>query len=175
MAKTGESELVLGRCYAGSRAGQPQKKRVRKAACTRKLVETFLQVLTDTCNVMEAARAVGKSTALIYRWRQKDPAFREAWQKALDAGYAALEMELLRRARFGQDVTEYRTGDDGKDVPVKRVHSYCNRLGLQLLTQHAQAVAAYRLAQGAPNDGSRALEELKRKLALMRERGKEAG
>lgn len=175
MAKTGESELVLGRCYAGSRDGQPQKKRVRKAPCTRKLAETFLQVLTDTCNVMEAARAVGKSTALIYRWRQKDPAFREAWQKALDAGYAALEMELLRRARFGQDVTEYRTGDDGKDVPVKRVHSYCNRLGLQLLAQHAQAVAAYRLAQGARNDGSRALEELKRKLALMRERGKEVG
>ena len=102
--------LVVGRCYTGSRDGQPQKKRARKGSCTRELAETFMQVLRDTCNVMEAARAVGKTTAIIYRWRLKDAAFRAAWDKALDEGYAALEMELLRRARFGQDVTEYRTG-----------------------------------------------------------------
>lgn len=175
MAGNGESAgaLVVGRCYTGSRDGQPQKKRARKGSCTRELVETFVQVLTDTCNVMEAARAVGKTTAIIYRWRQKDPAFREAWDKALEAGYAALEMELLRRARFGQDVTEYRTGEDGKEVPVKRVHSYCNRLGMQLLAQHAKTVGAYRAAPRSGSDGSRALEAIRRKLLAMKARGGE--
>lgn len=177
MAGNGESggALVVGRCYTGSRDGQPQKKRARKGSCTRELVETFMQVLTDTCNVMEAARAVGKSTAIIYRWRQKDPAFRAAWDKALEEGYAALEMELLRRARFGQDVTEYRTGEDGAEVPVKRVHSYCNRLGMQLLAQHAKTVGAYRAARGSGSDGSRALEAIKRKLLAMKARGEEGG
>lgn len=172
MAGNGESagDLVVGRCYTGSRDGQPQKKRARKGSCTRELVETFMQVLTDTCNVLEAARAVGKSTAIIYRWRQKDAAFREAWDKALDEGYAALEMELLRRARFGQDVTEYRPAENGEDVPVKRVHSYCNRLGMQLLAQHARSVGAYRAVRGTGNDGSRALEEIRRKLLAMKER-----
>lgn len=173
MAETGEGngELVVARCYTGGRDGQAQKRRARKGAFARESVETFLQVLTDTCNVMEAARAVGKTTTVVYRLRVKDPAFREAWDKALDAGYAALEMELLRRARFGQDVTEYRTGEDGTEVPVKRVHSYCNRLGLQLLAQHARTVAAYRVTRGAANDGSRALEELKRRLLAMKRRG----
>lgn len=164
-----------GCCYTGSREGQPQKKRARKGSCTRELVETFMQVLTDTCNVMEAARAVGKTTAIIYRWRQKDAAFRAAWDKALDEGYAALEMELLRRARFGQDVTEYHAAEDGEEVPVKRVHSYCNKLALTLLAQHAKNVSAYRAAQGrkGADDGSRALEEIRRKLLAMKERGKE--
>lgn len=165
--------LVVGRCYTGSRDGQPQKKRARKGSCTRELAETFMQVLRDTCNVMEAARAVGKTTAIIYRWRLKDAAFRAAWDKALDEGYAALEMELLRRARFGQDVTEYRTGDDGQEAPVKRVHSYCNNLGMRLLAQHARTVGAYRAAQGGSSDGSRALEEIRRKLMAMKERGEE--
>lgn len=177
MAETGDNKgaLVVGRCYTGSRDGQPQKKRMRKGSCTRELVEAFMQVLTDTCNVMEAARAVGKSTAIIYRWRLKDPAFREGWDKALEAGYAALEMELVRRARFGQDVTEYRTGEHDTETPVKRVHSYCNRLGMQLLAQHAKTVGAYRAAQGKGSDGSRALEEIRRKLLAMKERQAEGG
>jgi hypothetical protein len=173
MAETGasKSELVVGRCYAGTRTGQPQKRRAPEGACTRELLERFIEVLTDTCNVTEAARAVDRTTGVIYRWRQKDPAFRAAWDRALDAGFAALEMELLRRARFGQDVTEYRTGEDGKEVPVKRVHSYCNRLGLQLLAQHAKTVGAYRAAQGGGSDGSRALEAIRRKLLAMKARG----
>jgi hypothetical protein len=56
-------------------------------------------------------------------------------------------------------------------VPVKRVHSYCNRLGLQLLAQHAKTVGAYRAAQGGGSDGSRALEAIRRKLLAMKARG----
>ena len=44
------------------------------------------------------------------------------------------------------------------------------RLGLQLLAQHGKAVAEFRAARGAKSDGSRALEEIRRKLLAMKER-----
>src|SRR3546814_1558028 len=90
-------------------------------------------------------------------------------------------MEMLRRARFGQDVTEYRpVAEDGngdgvakREEVVKRVHSYDNRLSLQLLTQYAKKVAEYRMAQGQQvTDGAQALAEIKAKLLTMRRRRK---
>ena len=165
-----EGELVVGRCRAGPRKGKAQMRRERKPASSKEVRETFLEVLSCTSNVAEACRQAGLSSGAAYRLRARDAGFREAWDAALEAGYAALEMELLRRARFGQDVTEYRIGDDGKEAPVKRVHSYCNRLGLQLLAQHGKAVAEFRAARGAKSDGSRALEEIRRKLLAMKER-----
>lgn len=163
-------EMVIVRCRAGGRSGQPQKRRKPKGVCSKKVMETFLRVLADTCNVREAARAIGKCASTVYRWRQKDAAFFKAWAAALEQGFDALEMELLRRARFGQDVTEYRIGEDGIERPVKRVHSYCNRLGLQLLAQHRKAVAEYRAQQGQQrSDGSWVMDELKRRLGIRKD------
>src|SRR3546814_17561498 len=99
--------------------------------------------------------------------------------KALEEGFVALEMEMLRRARFGQDVTEYRpVAEDGngdgvakREEVVKRGHSYDNRLSLQLLTQYAKKVAEYRMAQGQQvTDGAQALAEIKAKRLTMRRR-----
>lgn len=58
----------------------------------------FLERLTATCNVKASAKAVGFSTIAIYKRRQKYPAFREAWEEALETGYARLEMALVLNA-----------------------------------------------------------------------------
>lgn len=167
-----ETKLVVRRCTSGPRKGKAQKQRVKAepSRAMHRLRERFLAALADTSNVAEACRVIGRSSGTVYRWR-KDEAFREAWDRALEEGFAALEMELLRRARFGQDVIEYRYDEKGQEVPVKRVHSYDNRLALQLLAQHRQHVAEYRAARGVRED-ARAIdiEELKGRLAAMRVR-----
>jgi hypothetical protein len=185
-----ERALVAGRTHAGKRKGAPQKRRAEHRAFTREQKERFLAVLAETSNVAEACRTVGKSLTTVYRVRHTDPVFGEAWMKALEQGFAALEMEALRRARFGQDVTEYRVvvdaaadeeaGESGeqafREQAVKRVHSYDGRLTVWLLTHYADKLERYRAAQGRKtSDGSRALEAIRRKLLAMKARGEEAG
>src|SRR3546814_888658 len=166
--KSGGEELVIGRSHAGGRNGAPQKRRAPKGGYTKKQKALFLEVLADTSNVSEACRAIGKHPGAIYALRRRDAAFADAWMKALEEGFVALEMEMLRRARFGQDVTEYRpVAEDGngdgvakREEVVKRVHSYANILRLQLLTQYAHKVAEYRMAQRPHvTEGAQAVEE----------------
>lgn len=215
MAETGESKgaLVVARCHAGKRGGRVQKRRISKGEGTKEERQRFLEILADSCNIREAARRIDRGTSTIYRWRAVDPAFRKAWDEAIEQAYAALEMEALRRARFGQFSTEYRFHDDDGDAGemaagaggepemdgdagsdagavddadggaappagpslavVKRVHSYDNGMAMQLLVQHAARIAIIRASQGSANDGSRALEELKRKLLAMKQRGED--
>src|SRR3546814_19229303 len=102
---------------------------------------------------------------------------RGSCELACEEGVDAWEMEMLRRARFGQDVTEYRpVAEDGNgdgvaklEVVVNRVHSYDNRLSLQLLTQSAKTGAQSRLAQGPHvTAGAKALAEVKAYLMTRR-------
>lgn len=55
----------------------------------------FLEWFAATCNVRFAARQVGVSQATAYRNRMSDPDFAEAWDRALEQGYARLEAKLL--------------------------------------------------------------------------------
>src|SRR3546814_16224958 len=96
--KSGGEELVIGRSHAGGRNGAPQKRRAPKGAYTKKQKALFLEVLADTSNVSEACRAIGKHPGAIYALRRRDPAFADAWMKALEEGFADLEMEMLRRS-----------------------------------------------------------------------------
>ena len=185
-----ERALVGSRTYAGARKGAPQKRRADWRAFSKEQRDLFLSVLAETSNVSEACRRTGKSLTTVYRVRHQDPAFGEAWMQALEQGFAALEMEALRRTRFGQDVTEYRllpaeevagdggAGDEGspgavavREQMVRRTHSYDGKLTIWLLSRYQEQMAAYRarLAEDA-SDGSQALEEIKRRLLAMKER-----
>lgn len=57
--------------------------------------QVFLEWFAATCNVRLAARQVGVSQATAYRNRMNDPDFAEAWDRALEQGYARLEAKLL--------------------------------------------------------------------------------
>ena len=58
----------------------------------------FLAELAATANVTAAAAAAGFSTPAIYKRRAAWPAFRAAWEAALDQGYARIEALLIAGA-----------------------------------------------------------------------------
>jgi hypothetical protein len=75
-----------------------QDRRVKFGKARR---EIFLGHLAATCNVTASAAAAGISFSAVYRCRMRDPEFREAWEQALEQGYARLEAALLLRATGG--------------------------------------------------------------------------
>lgn len=93
-AEPGSGDLVIAKC-----GRQRQKRRERPNEFTDERKRQFLDGFAATCNVTWAAEQVGVSISTIYSHRQHDPAFRLAWAAAQEQGYAALEADLVLRAR----------------------------------------------------------------------------
>src|SRR5690349_3008348 len=91
-----ESKLVLsaGKNGRQKRAGRPN-------AWTKKKEQAFLEALADSCNVTLSAAKAGVSPSGAHKRRRSHAAFRAGWDEALAQGYAALEMEMLKRALHG--------------------------------------------------------------------------
>ena len=102
----------------------------------------FLQQLAISSHVAQSAKAANIPTSTLYLWRDKDPAFREDWMKALAAGYELLEMELLHRARNGVDKPVFHGGKI-----VATVKDYDNGLAFRLPVAHRHMVAKTRAAE----------------------------
>jgi hypothetical protein len=67
--------------------------------------EVFLEWFAATCNVRLSAAKAGVHEKTVFRHRMKDEAFAEAWDRALQQGYARLEARLLQEVHapcFGQ-------------------------------------------------------------------------
>lgn len=58
----------------------------------------FLRVLSETCNVSEAARAAKISRRGAYDWRDSDPKFAEEWDEAEQVAADKLEKVAWDRA-----------------------------------------------------------------------------
>ena len=157
---------------AGKRNMGKQLRRPHRDGWTAKAKKEFLNVLKATCNVQEAVRSVGMSSAGVYYQRQHDPAFAAGWAEALEQGYAELEMHLLRQSIFGCETTEIV--DDGKDDgarKTKTVHSYPHLIAFRLLLAHKSAVQEYRQERGIERPGGDAIRaEIQEKLAHVRHR-----
>ena len=91
----GAKELVISRC----KGQRPQKRRERVNEFTDARKRIFLDEFAATCNVTMAAEKVGLNLGTIYRHRRSDGGFRLAWAAAQEQGYAALEADLVLRAR----------------------------------------------------------------------------
>jgi hypothetical protein len=61
----------------------------------------FLDHLAGCCNVTAAAAAAGVGVSTVYDARRRDPVFAQAWDEAIEAGYATLEALLIERAAVG--------------------------------------------------------------------------
>jgi hypothetical protein len=92
----------------------------------------FLDILSQTANVTEAAKKARMTTSAFYQHRRTDAAFRAQWQAALCEGYARLETELLAEALAAPDT-------EASDAVVK-ARLYKQRLALALLSAHRSAV-----------------------------------
>ena len=79
--------------------GRVQVRRVRKDGWTAKRRQLFLDRLAATCSVREALEAVGMAGSSLYRLRQRDAAFAEAWDDALEAHFDDVELGVLRYSK----------------------------------------------------------------------------
>lgn len=62
----------------------------------------FLEALGDSGIVTQACARFGLARASVYRWRDQDESFAQAWAQALERGVDALEDEAVRRALEGR-------------------------------------------------------------------------
>src|SRR5262245_25465527 len=81
---------------AGKRRGRP-----RKGAADWK--PRFLRLLRSWNGPVLAARKAGVHPATAYRARDADPAFRDAWEEALERRREWLDLQVLKRGLAGSD------------------------------------------------------------------------
>lgn len=112
----------------------------------KKRQEAFLDHLAATCNVTASAAVAGVCVGAVYAQRRKNPEFREAWNVALEQGYARLEAALIERAERGLARPRIGAGGDADgeaEVPVEADWDKA----LDLLRQHQRGLS------GAPHRG----------------------
>lgn len=61
----------------------------------------FCAALAETANIGRACTAIGMGRSTAYDWRDDDPEFASAWDRAMQIGVTALEDEAKRRAFEG--------------------------------------------------------------------------
>jgi hypothetical protein len=92
------------RAPLAGRVVRPEKDGRSKVIATRgkrwsdRSEKVFLETLAATCNVRLSAAEAGFSTTAVYGRRARWPAFREAWDAAIEHGYARIEAQLVERA-----------------------------------------------------------------------------
>ena len=157
--KKSEGATVLGASKNGRqmRVGRPSD-------WTQDKADRFVEVLSDSCNVSLAARAIGRSIGNVYKQRAKDASFRRAWDQALAIGYSRLEMMMLERALHGVEKTvTLRNGES------RIMREYNDRVALALLRHHRDAVGMFE-AEVDEEEYKEACERIIDKLARLRER-----
>lgn len=113
--------------------GGRRKRQVRRShrSWTPAKERRFLEALATCCNVKLAAKTAKVGTSAAYVRRQKNAAFRAAWETALATGYAQLELMMLERALHG--VEKVVVARDGTRTVMRE---YSDRVALALLRMH---------------------------------------
>lgn len=159
MRKSKAEDIVLGASKNGV-----QKRTGRPSDWTQAKADKFVEVLADSCNVSLAARTVKRSVGDVYRQRNKDAAFRSAWDQALAIGYARLELMMLERALHG--VEKSITLKNGES---RIMREYNDRVALSLLRLHRESVGAIHETASEGGDYDEACERILERLQRMRE------
>lgn len=119
-------------CAYTARMSAPHTGPAAPKTLTPDEIERFCQALADGCKVGPGCEAIGISYMTAYRLRQRDPAFKLAWDEALKAGVAKLEDEVHRRAFEGDAQPVF--DKEGKQTGTKIVYS--DVLSMFLLKAH---------------------------------------
>ncbi len=113
----------------------------------------FLQRLSETGNVTDAAGHSGLNRCALYRARANNRAFGMAWEKAVELGTAALEDEAVRRAAEGWlDPVFYQGKECG------RVRRYSD--GLLMFLLKARRPEAFKDRTAVEHQGELTLERV---------------
>ena len=98
---------------------------------TDRAKEKFLELVRATCNVSEAARAIGMARRSLYDARTRDSEFAQLWDVAVEEASDRLEGEAWRRAVEGWDEPVFFQGK-----VVGAVRKYSDRMLELLLKGH---------------------------------------
>lgn len=104
------------------------------SAAQRLAVQThFLNCLSAGDSVRASSETAGIDRRTLYRWKEQDAVFAEAWKKAQDEGDgpSVLEQEAIRRAVSGVKRPVYRGGE-----VVGHVTDYSDSMLMFLLKAH---------------------------------------
>ena len=88
-------ELQGARLCAGSQRRVLMVRKGKRRLFDAAARKTFLEWFSVTCNVRFSAERAGVSKQTVWRHRIADPIFREAWELALDQGYARIEAKII--------------------------------------------------------------------------------
>jgi hypothetical protein len=145
-----------------------RKLRASNRSWTRAKERQFLEALTASCNVKLAAKKAGVSTSHAYTRRANNASFRTAWDAALSAGYAQLEMMLLERALHGVEKKVI-----ARDGTIAVMREYSDRVALALLRMHRETVT---IANEGVDQGEfeEARDRIVARLQRIRERDEQA-
>lgn len=88
----------------------------------------FLEALASTCSVAKACTIAKITRQRVYEWREEDPDFAIAWERAKQLGADVLEDEAVRRAHQGIGKPIYYKGE-----LVDTVREYSDTLLIFLL------------------------------------------
>ena len=131
MAKAGE-----GRRLAPGRNRDVQVVRVgARKLFDAKRKQVFLEWFAATSNVKLSAAQAGVAHQTVFKHRMKDPDFADAWDRALQQGYARLEARMLAEA------LQARIEVAG-DLEVPETEGFDPVLGMQLLKEHRRTIEA---------------------------------
>ncbi|MEP7349262.1 MAG: hypothetical protein ABI668_04825 [Sphingorhabdus sp.] len=108
-------ELVV----RGSNGRRAQVSRARLKQWTARGEARFLSVLSATCNVKLACRAVALSVPSAYMHRERWPDFGRRWDEAVEEGYLALEMGMLENAMASIDPDGPHEVDRETAIPME--------------------------------------------------------
>jgi hypothetical protein len=112
---------------------QTPARRVRADGWTLDAQLAFIDALAEGGCVRQACLAAGRSHASAYAQRTRNPAFREAWEAALDLGYQQLRSMAMDRLRDGCEHRVY----DADDNLISRKTVFSDRL-LMFLIDHTR-------------------------------------
>lgn len=116
--------MAIKKQAAGAPKGNP--------SWTKKSLDVFFAELSAFCNVAAASRAAGfPDGSSAYDKKNRDPAFRARYDAAIEESYSRLELEMLERARFGENRPAPANAAEA------RLRAVPTALGLSLLRLHA--------------------------------------
>lgn len=124
----------------------------------------FLSELAASCNVRRAAAAAGFGTITVYKRRMADAGFAEQWARALDTGYARLELAVVEAANDTLDDVKF---EPDRPIPKMTVFEAIHVLQLHKRTvkQGGRNGSGWRLS---PADPAAARASILKKVAALR-------
>ena len=146
--------------------GEWKRAQLKRAAHDRwgpRKEKLFFDELAATANVKSSARAAGVSTQSVFARRLRDAHFRAIWAAVLETGRAAIEMQLVERAKKSFDPDEHDFGEAEPRVSVTEA--------LRIVQHSGKGQApAFMERRGFEEDGDNVHERLLQKLLRLKAR-----